>query len=42
MKVSQANIFGTYTLVALVVGNAVGAGIYTTSGFSLADLGSKE
>jgi len=34
--------FSTYTLVALVVGNAVGAGIYTTSGFSLADLGSKE
>jgi len=26
----------------LVVGNAVGAGIYTTSGFSLADLGSRE
>ncbi len=34
--------FGTWTLVALVVGNAVGAGIYTTSGFALADLGSKE
>ena len=34
--------FGIWTLVALVVGNAVGAGIYTTSGFALADLGSKE
>ena len=34
--------FGVWTLVALVVGNAVGAGIYTTSGFSLADLGSRE
>jgi len=34
--------FGTWTLVALVVGNAVGAGIYTTSGFALADLGSRE
>ena len=34
--------FGLWTLVALVVGNAVGAGIYTTSGFSLADLGSRE
>ena len=32
--------FGLWALVALVVGNAVGAGIYTTSGFSLADLGS--
>ena len=46
MKSKQAktfsNSFTTYTLVALVVGNAVGAGIYTTSGFSLADLGSKE
>lgn len=34
--------FGLWTLIALVVGNAVGAGIYTTSGFSLADLGSRE
>lgn len=34
--------FGLWTLVALVVGNAIGAGIYTTSGFSLADLGSRE
>jgi len=34
--------FGLWTLVALVVGNAVGAGIYTTSGFSLADLGRPE
>jgi len=38
----KQNSFSTYTLVALVVGNAVGAGIYTTSGFSLADLGSRE
>lgn len=28
--------------MALVVGNAIGAGIYTTSGFSLAALGSRE
>ena len=35
-------VFGLWTLVALVVGNAVGAGIYTTSGFALADLGSRE
>jgi len=34
--------FGVWTLIALVVGNAVGAGIYTTSGFALADLGSRE
>ncbi len=34
--------FGVWTLVALVVGNAVGAGIYTTSGFALGDLGSPE
>ena len=34
--------FGVWALVALVVGNAVGAGIYTTSGFALADLGSRE
>lgn len=42
MKKKQSNSFSTYTLIALVVGNAVGAGIYTTSGFSLADLGSRE
>jgi len=36
------NNFSVWTLVALVVGNAIGAGIYTTSGFSLADLGSRE
>lgn len=34
--------FGTWALVALVVGNAVGAGIYVTSGYALADLGSRE
>ena len=34
--------FSVWALVALVVGNAVGAGIYTTSGFSLAALGSRE
>jgi len=38
----RGRTFGVWTLVALVVGNAVGAGIYTTSGFSLADLGSRE
>lgn len=34
--------FGLWTLVALVVGNAIGAGIYTTSGYSLQSLGSRE
>lgn len=34
--------FGLWTLIALVVGNAIGAGIYTTSGFSLQALGSRE
>jgi len=41
MRTKRHN-FSVWTLVALVVGNAVGAGIYTTSGFSLADLGSRE
>ncbi len=36
---SDGRSFGLWTLVALVVGNAIGAGIYTTSGFSLSDLG---
>lgn len=39
---SSSRRFGLWTLIALVVGNAVGAGIYTTSGFSLADLGARE
>jgi len=42
MRQNSKQQFGLWTLVALVVGNAVGAGIYTTSGFSLADLGSRE
>jgi len=37
----KSHQFGLWTLVALVVGNAIGAGIYTTSGFSLADLGDR-
>jgi len=31
---------GTGTLTALVVGNMIGAGVFTTSGFALAELGS--
>lgn len=42
MSGAERPVFGLWTLVALVVGNAVGAGIYTTSGFALADLGSRE
>lgn len=33
---------GFGTAVALVVGNVVGVGVFTTSGFALADLGSRE
>ncbi len=40
--VTPSHQFGLWTLVTLVVGNAIGAGIYTTSGFSLSDLGSRE
>jgi APA family basic amino acid/polyamine antiporter len=32
--------FGSGTLAALVVANMIGAGVFTTSGFTLADLGS--
>lgn len=42
VRKSTAKVFSVRTLIALVVGNAVGAGIYTTSGFSLMDLGSRE
>jgi APA family basic amino acid/polyamine antiporter len=31
---------GLFTLTALVIGNMIGAGVFTTSGFALADLGS--
>jgi len=31
---------GLFTLVALVIGNMIGAGVFTTSGFAIADLGS--
>jgi amino acid transporter len=41
-KLIGSGSFGFWTLIALVVGNAIGAGIYTTSGFALADLGSRE
>jgi amino acid transporter len=33
---------GTPTLVAIVIANMVGAGLFTTSGYALADLGSPE
>ncbi len=29
---------GLFTLTALVIGNMIGAGVFTTSGFALADL----
>lgn len=37
---SRRALLGTPTLTALVVGNMIGAGVFTTSGFALADLGS--
>jgi APA family basic amino acid/polyamine antiporter len=33
--------FGLFSATALVVANMIGAGVFTTSGFSLADLGSR-
>jgi len=35
-----ANPLGLWTLVALVIANMIGAGVFTTSGFALGDLGS--
>ena len=34
--------FGLLTLVGLVVANMIGAGVFTTSGFALADLGTPD
>ncbi|HEY8521744.1 MAG TPA: amino acid permease [Gammaproteobacteria bacterium] len=36
----RASPLGLSTLVALVIANMIGAGVFTTSGFALADLGS--
>lgn len=35
-----SNSFGRPTLIALVIGNTLGAGVFTTSGFAMGDLGS--
>ena len=40
MNPARRRPFGPTTLAALVVANMVGAGVFTTSGFALADLGS--
>lgn len=40
MSLSVRRHFGPWTLAALVVANMIGAGVFTTSGFTLADLGS--
>ena len=37
-----ARRFGLFTLVGLVVANMIGAGVFTTSGFALADLGTPD
>jgi APA family basic amino acid/polyamine antiporter len=36
----QSSPLGSPTLIALVIANMIGAGVFTTSGFSLGDLGS--
>jgi APA family basic amino acid/polyamine antiporter len=38
--VNNSNSFGRPTLIALVIGNTLGAGVFTTSGFAMGDLGS--
>jgi amino acid transporter len=37
---NNSNSFGRPTLIALVIGNTLGAGVFTTSGFAMGDLGS--
>lgn len=37
---TKNSALGLWSLVALVIGNMIGAGVFTTSGFALADLGS--
>lgn len=37
---SPKSVLGLYTLVGLVIANMIGAGVFTTSGFALGDLGS--
>ncbi|MCA9447076.1 MAG: amino acid permease [Candidatus Omnitrophica bacterium] len=39
---TEPNRFGFWTLTFLVVANMVGAGVFTTSGFTLAELGSPQ
>jgi APA family basic amino acid/polyamine antiporter len=38
--VNKRPALGLWSLIALVIGNMIGAGVFTTSGFALADLGS--
>ena len=37
---SAARTFGLFSLVCLIIANMIGAGVFTTSGFALGDLGS--
>ena len=42
MKSSSTDTrFGLFSLICLVVANTIGAGVYTTSGYTLAALGSR-
>jgi len=40
MSTQTRKTLGPFTLMALVIGNMLGAGVFTTSGFALGDLGS--
>jgi len=38
--VNKNNNLGLYTLIGLIIANMIGAGVFTTSGFAIGDLGS--
>jgi hypothetical protein len=38
--VTHIRTLGLFSLVCLIIANMVGAGVFTTSGFALGDLGS--
>ena len=40
MSTQNTKTLGLFTLIALVIGNMLGAGVFTTSGFALGELGS--
>jgi len=40
MSTQNTKTLGLFTLIALIIGNMLGAGVFTTSGFALGELGS--